>query len=193
MIVATGGTPTIPRITGINTSHVMSGADLHKKARFFLKFFKPETLRSLSKLFMPIGKRVVIIGGGLQGCELAEFLTKRGRKVTIVESGDILGEGMVGVFLGHLMVWFQKKGVIAITGAKGVEITKNGVIVTTKDGKRSTIEADTVVPAVPLSADMKLFNSLEGKVPEVYAVGDCREPLLIVDAIGTGSRVARGI
>jgi thioredoxin reductase len=40
---------------------------------------------------------------------------------------------------------------------------------------------------------MKLFNSLEGKVPEVYAVGDCREPLLIVDAIGTGSRVARGI
>jgi 2,4-dienoyl-CoA reductase (NADPH2) len=171
----------------------MSGADLHKKARFFLKFFKPETLRSLSKLFMPIGKRVVIIGGGLQGCELAEFLTKRGRKVTMVESGDILGEGMVGVFLGHLMVWFQKKGVIAITGAKGVEITKNGVIVTTKDGKRSTIEADTVVPAVPLSADMKLFNSLEGKVPEVYAVGDCREPLLIVDAIGTGSRVARGI
>jgi len=193
VIVATGGTPTIPRITGINTSHVMSGADLHKKARFFLRFLKPHTLRSLSKLFLPIGKRVVVIGGGLHGCELAEFLTKRGRKVTVVESGDMLGEGMVGVFLGHLMVWFQKKGVVAITGAKEVEITKNGVIVTTKDGKRSTIEADTVVPAVPLSANTKLFKSLEGKVPEVYAVGDCKEPLLIVDAIGAGSRVARGI
>ena len=124
---------------------------------------------------MPIGKRVVVIGGGLHGCELAEFLTKRGRKVTIVESGDMLGEGMVGVFLGHLMVWFQKKGVAAITGVKEVEITKTGVIVTDKDGSKSTIEADTVVPAVPLSASMGLFKSLEGKVPEVYAIGDCKE------------------
>jgi 2,4-dienoyl-CoA reductase (NADPH2) len=193
VIVATGGTPTILRITGINSSHVISGAELHGKARFFLRFFKPETLRVLSKLFLPIGKRVVVIGGTLHGCELAEFLTKRGRKVTIVESGDMLGAGMVGVLLGHLMVWFQKKGVIAITGAKEVEVTKNGVIVTTKDGAKSTIEADTVLPAIPLSANMDLFKSLEGKVPEVYAVGDCKEPLLIVDAIGAGFRVARGI
>jgi 2,4-dienoyl-CoA reductase (NADPH2) len=193
VIVATGGTPTTPRITGINSSHVISGAELHGKARFFLRFFKPETLRALSKLFLPIGKRVVVIGGGLHGCELAEFLAKRGRKVTVVESGDMLGEGMVGVFLGHLMVWFQKKGVAAITGVKEVEITKTGVVVTAKDGTKSTIEADTVVPAVPLSANTELFKSLEGKVPEVYAVGDCKTPLLIVDAIGTGSRVARGI
>jgi thioredoxin reductase len=38
-----------------------------------------------------------------------------------------------------------------------------------------------------------LFNNLEGKVPEVYAVGDCKAPLLIVDAIGTGARIAREI
>ena len=36
---------------------------------------------------MPIGKRVVIVGGAIQGCEPAEFLIKRGRKVTIVHDG----------------------------------------------------------------------------------------------------------
>jgi len=191
VVVATGGTPMIPQITGINSPHVISGADLHRKMKFFLRFFKPETLRQLSRFFMPLGKSVVIIGGALQGCELAEFLTKRGRKVTIVESGDNLGDGMVGVFLGHLMVWFQKKGVAAITGVTQVEITSKGVTVTTKEGKKLTIEADTVVPAMPLSANTGLFESLGGKVPEVYAVGDCKTPLLIVDAIGTGSRIAR--
>ncbi len=193
VILATGGMPALPKITGINRSNVVSGAALHGKAKFFLRFFRPETLRSLSKVFLPIGKRVVIIGGGLHGCEMAEFLTKRGRKVTIVEAGNMLGEGMVGVLLGHLMVWFQKKGVRALTGVKEVEITKTGVIVTAEDGTKTTIEADTATPAVPLSPNMKLFESLNGKVPEIYAVGDCQTPLLIADAIGSGSRIARSI
>ena len=74
-----------------------------------------------------------------------------------------------------------------------VEITKNGVTVMTKDGKKQTIEADTVVPAMPLTENTGLVEALKGKVPEVYAVGDCKEPLLIVDAIGTGSRIARAV
>jgi pyruvate/2-oxoglutarate dehydrogenase complex dihydrolipoamide dehydrogenase (E3) component len=40
---------------------------------------------------------------------------------------------------------------------------------------------------------MELFESLKGKVPEIYAVGDCKEPLLITDAIGTGASIARTI
>jgi 2,4-dienoyl-CoA reductase (NADPH2) len=193
VIIATGGTPAIPSITGIDSPHVISGAKLHGKLKFLLRFFKPDTLRSLSRAFMPLGKRIVIIGGALQGCELAEFLTKRGRKVTIVEASDVLGEGMTPVLLGHLLAWFEKKGVIAITGAKRVRIMDGKVVVTGKDGQESVIETDTVVPAVPLSADMGLFERLKGRIPEVYAVGDCREPLLIVDAIETGSNVARGI
>jgi 2,4-dienoyl-CoA reductase (NADPH2) len=193
VILATGGVPTVPKITGINNRNVMSGADLHGKMKFFLRFFRPETLRSLSRFYLPVGKNVVIIGGGLHGLELAEFLTKRGRKVTILEAGDMLGAGMVGILFGHLMTWFAKLGVPAITGVEQVEITKQGVNITTKDGKKSSIKADTVVPAIPLSADLGLFDSLKGKVAEVYAVGDCKEPLLIVDAIGSGSRVAQGI
>ncbi len=193
VILATGGVPTVPKITGINSGNVMSGADLHKKMKFFLKFFKPETLRSLSRFYLPLGKTVVVIGGGLHGLELAEFLIKRGRNVTILEAGDTLGEGMVGHLFSHLMTWFMRKGVPAVTGVKEIEITKAGVNITTKDGKKSSIKADTVVPAIPLSADLGLFDRLQGKVREVYAVGDCKEPLLIVDAIGSGSQVAQRI
>jgi 2,4-dienoyl-CoA reductase (NADPH2) len=193
VIVATGGAPAVPKITGIDRPNVINGADLHRRLKFFLRFFEPETLRSLSRYYMPIGKRVVIIGGGIQGCELAEFLTKRGRKVTIVETSDVLGQGMVDALLGHLLSWFGRKGVASITGASSVEITKNGVTVKTKDGKKQTIEADTVVPAMPLTENTGLVEALKGKVPEVYAVGDCKELLLIVDAIGTSSRIARAV
>jgi 2,4-dienoyl-CoA reductase (NADPH2) len=113
--------------------------------------------------------------------------------VTIIESSDTIGKGMVDLLLNHLMVWFQKKGVVLKTSVKRIEIVPKGVAITMQDGSRSVIEVDTVVPAVPLSADTDLYSSLEGKVPEVHAVGDCKEPLLIVDAVSAGSRVARAI
>ncbi len=193
VILATGGVPVVPQIAGIDKRNVISGGDLHRRLKLGLRFFKPETLRSLSKLFMPVGKRVVIIGGAIQGCELAEFLTKRGRKVTIVESGDALGQGMVDVLLGHLLGWFKRKGVVTITGVTHMEVTNKGLTITTRGGDRRTIEADTIVPALPLAKDTGLLERLLKTVPEVYAVGDCNEPLLIADAIGTGSRIARAI
>jgi 2,4-dienoyl-CoA reductase (NADPH2) len=192
--VATGGIPTLPSIPGIDRPNVISGAELHRKLKFFSKFISPYTLRRLSRFYMPIGKRVVIVGGGLHGCELGEFLTKRGRMVTIVEKADKLGEGMIEVFRGHLMIWFEKKGVRMITGVrKFVEITDKGLTVVDKHGRRETIEADTIVPALPLTANMELFEALLKKVPEVYAIGDCREPALIADAIQTGTKMAREI
>jgi thioredoxin reductase len=54
-------------------------------------------------------------------------------------------------------------------------------------------EADTTVTALPLLPNAGLAKSLEGSAPEVYAIGDCREPHLIVDAIADGSRLARAI
>jgi thioredoxin reductase len=73
------------------------------------------------------------------------------------------------------------------------EITDEGLVITTKAGKRQTIEADTIVTAMPLQSNNELSKSLEGSVPEFYTIGDCREPHLIVDAIADGSRIARVI
>jgi 2,4-dienoyl-CoA reductase (NADPH2) len=194
VILATGGIPVLPDIKGIDNRRVICNADLHRKLKFYLRFLGPETLRWLTKFWMPIGKRVVIIGGAIQGCELGEFLTKRGRKVTIVDTADNLGEGMVDVHLGYLFTWFREKGVATISGVKEyVEITDRGLTIIHKDGHKQTIEADSIIPTLPLKPDTDLLKSLEGKAPEIYAIGDCHEPLLIVDAIAAGSRTARAI
>jgi 2,4-dienoyl-CoA reductase (NADPH2) len=194
VFLAAGGLTMTPKIKGIDRPNVVDGAVLHRRLKFFLKFFKPNTLRKISALYMPIGKKVIVIGGAIQGCELAEFLTKRGRKVTIVDTRENMGEGMVDALMAHLFIWFDKKGVTMIGGIKEyVEITEKGLIVITKEGKRETIEADTIVSALPLKSNALLLKGLEGKVSEVYAIGDCKDPLLIADAIGTGLRTARTV
>ena len=158
-----------------------------------MKFIGPKTLRLLTKLWMPIGKRVVIIGGGIQGCELAEFLVKRGRKVTIVDTADALGEGMISHLKLQLFWWFRKKGVTMMPGVKPVAITDKGLTVLTKEGYKQTIEADSIVPAMPMKPNTELLESLQGKAPEIYAIGDCSNPRLIVDAIADGWKIANSI
>jgi pyruvate/2-oxoglutarate dehydrogenase complex dihydrolipoamide dehydrogenase (E3) component len=125
---------------------------------------------------------------------LGEFLVKRGRQVTIVEKSETLGQGMVDVIRDYLFDWFNKKGVTLIGGVKEyVEITDEGLTIINREGEKQVLSADTVIPALPLSPDLSLFESLKGKVPELYAVGDCKEPLLIADAISAGMETARNI
>ena len=194
VILATGGIPAVPKIPGIDRRNVVSGGELHRRLKTYLKFMEPTTLRWLTKFYLPIGKRVVIIGGDIQGCELGEFLTWRGRKVTIVDKSETIGKGMVDVLQQYLFRWFRKKGVTLIGGVKEyVEITDKGLTIINKDGEKQTIAANTIIPALPLLPDTGLYESLKGKVPEVYAIGDCKEPLLIADAISAGMQVARGI
>jgi 2,4-dienoyl-CoA reductase (NADPH2) len=194
VFLATGGTSTVPPIPGIDRPNVVSGSVLHRRLKFLLRFFRPETLRSLTRFYMPVGKRVIVIGGAIQGAELAEFLTKRARKVTVVEKKTVIGEGMVDALQTYLLMWFRKKGVTLIPGVREyVEITDRGLTIINADGQRQTIEADTIVTALPLTPNNELLDALKARVPEVYAVGDCRDPLLIADAIGTALRTAMGI
>jgi 2,4-dienoyl-CoA reductase (NADPH2) len=193
VIVAAGGAQAAPDIKGINSKNVVSNTALHKQLKSILRFTSPETVRSLTNFYLPIGKRVVVIGGALQGCELGEFFTRRGRQVTIIDTAERLGQGMVDAFQGYLFAWFKRKGVRMEAGVKNIEITDKGVSFTTKDGKKENLAADTVVAATPLVPNMALYESLKGKAPSVYAIGDCKEPLLIADAIGAGMEAARGI
>jgi 2,4-dienoyl-CoA reductase (NADPH2) len=193
VIVATGGNLAVPKITGIDKKNVITTPALHRKVKPYLKVLGPRALGWLTKLWVPIGKRVVVIGGELHGCEVAEFLVRRKRKVTIVEASEVLGKGVIDFRLGLLMDWFNRKGVTIMTGVKSMEITDRGVVITTKEGKKETIEADSIVHTSPLTPNISLFESLKGKVPEVYAIGDCKEPRLIVDAIAEGWQIARRI
>jgi 2,4-dienoyl-CoA reductase (NADPH2) len=193
LIVAGGGIATLPDIPGIHGPNVVSNVKLHGMLKFLLRFFSPKTIRMLTKFWMPLGKRVAIIGGGIQGCELAEFLVKRGRRVTIVDTADVLGNDMISHLKLQLFWWFRKKGVVMLPGVRPVEVTAKGLTVLTKQGYKRMVEADSIVTALPLEPNKELIHSLERNAQEVYTVGDCDSPGLIVDAVAQGWRISNSV
>jgi NADPH-dependent 2,4-dienoyl-CoA reductase/sulfur reductase-like enzyme len=142
---------------------------------------------------MPVGKKVVIIGGQIAACQLAEYIVKRGRKVTIVDVDPTLGEGLILERKNRLFSWFRKKGVTMMSGVNYEEITNEGLTITTKEGNKLTIQADTIIPAMPLMPNTDLLKSLKGRVSEIYLIGDCREPRMIPEAIADGWKIANAI
>ncbi|MFH1834306.1 MAG: FAD-dependent oxidoreductase, partial [bacterium] len=193
IIVAGGGVADTPSIPGIDGSNVLSSAELRKRARPALRLLDPKSLGWVTKKWLPVGKRVVIIGGGIQGCETAEFLVKRGRQVTIVDAGDQVGTELPLLQRILLLPWLGKKGANIMTGVTYKEVTAKGLVVADDEGRAVLLEADTVLVALPLRPDPGLYEALQGKAPEVFAVGDCNEPGLIIDAVAAGFTVARAI
>jgi 2,4-dienoyl-CoA reductase (NADPH2) len=193
VILATGGIPFTPEIPGLNKKNVLAGSDLYRMVKFPLRVLGPKFLNWLTKLWMPIGKRVVIVGGAIHGCELAEFLVKRKRIVTIVEESMELGSGMVSINKTRLLEWLNKKGVTMLTDVKYEKILDEGLVVITKEGNRHTVETDTIILATGFSPNSEMVKPLTGKVPEVHLIGDCKKPGLIIDAIHDGSILGRAV
>jgi thioredoxin reductase len=86
----------------------------------------------------------------------------------------------------------KKLGVVMITNAKVEEITDDGVVYE-KNGEKQTAEADSVVLAVGSKPSVSLMNALKGKVSELYAIGNAKEPCNVLEAIHEGSRLAREV
>lgn len=190
VIIATGGKPVVPDIPGIHHKNVLLMANLHKQLKFFLKIFNSYQLNRLSKIWMPVGKRVAIIGSGIQACELAEFLVKRKRDVTIIDKEELPGQEMVPEETRNsLLGWLERKGTVFHMSAQVKEITPDGVKFITEKGEDKFTQADTIIPALPLAANLDLYNSLSNTIKNLYAVGDCRKPGLISDAVGSGAEI----
>jgi len=80
-----------------------------------------------------------------------------------------------------------------MAGVTYERITDKGITVRTKEGRTVTIEADTIVTAIPLSPNTAITGAFEGSAPEVYIIGDSREPSMIIDAVADGSRIGRAV
>jgi len=94
-----------------------------------------------------------------------------------------------------LMPWFARKGVVKYQEAKFIEVLDKGMVIETKEGKRITIDCDTVVPTTLLKQNLELADKLKGKVKEIYTVGSCfkPEPDLMVDAIAAGAKAGHQV
>jgi NADPH-dependent 2,4-dienoyl-CoA reductase/sulfur reductase-like enzyme len=193
LILATGGLYSVPKIPGIDSDNVVRAAGLNRQLKTCLRFVSPRLLGWATKIWMPIGRSVVIIGGGVHGLQLAAFLVKRDRKVTVVDTAEEMGTGMVESGKFRLFWWLKQKGVLMLSGVKYEEITDKGLTITTKEGEKRILAADTILPALAMAPDTEFVKSLQETAPEIYQIGDCGNPALIIDAIGDGSRIGRAI
>jgi NADPH-dependent 2,4-dienoyl-CoA reductase/sulfur reductase-like enzyme len=172
VILATGSSPLTPEIPGINSDHV-------------------STFENILTDKTEGGNTVVIIGGGMVGCEIADFLARKGKSVAVVEMLDaIMKEMNPSSVRGALLDILRLEGVNLMVDSQVVKITKKGVIIRNKMGRRKLINADTVIVAAGRYSSNHLSQALEGKIPEVYAVGDLVKPRHILESISEGFRVA---
>ena len=172
VFIATGSTSIVPEIPGVGKKMVVTAVDL-----------------LLGK--QEAGKSVVVVGGGLIGCETALYLAQKGKKLTIIEMLNGVMLDMYSANRMHLLKLLADADVNILTETKCLEIRDNGITIADKYGKRSTLEADTVVLAVGLKSTEGLLEALKDKIPEVYAIGDCVEPRKVINAIWEGFRTAR--
>jgi NADPH-dependent 2,4-dienoyl-CoA reductase/sulfur reductase-like enzyme len=142
---------------------------------------------------MPIGDKVVIIGGELVGVELAEFLMERGRQVTVVDESPRFGRGLTLVRRLRLLSELKEHGVILATGAQEIAIGKDAVTWTDEAGIAQSAPVDTVIVAKGAESDLSLANSLDAAGFRVHAIGDANGVGYIEGAMRGAAEAVRAI
>lgn len=171
VILAAGSTPVMPPIPGIEYA---ASANAYLTAQK-----KP-------------GKKVVVIGGGLVGCEAAAYMKETADEVTIIEMlDDILATADHCLNNDQaLRAMLAERNIPAICSAKVTRITPDSVTYI-KDGKEASIDCDTVMIAAGYRANNQLEEALEGFVKDLTVIGDAEAPRKILTAVHEGYHAIR--
>lgn len=213
VVVATGAIRQAPAMEGTDLPHVHDGQSLRAMllgetsdssgsklglgtraalgaARLLGITDNPETVRGASKVWMPIGKQVVIIGGELVGIELAEFLHDRGRRVTVVDELEQLGRGLSPARRAVLLEELPLHGIALHAGASDIRIEGKSVSFKSLDGATRTLPADSVIIAKGAEPNAVLHQELVAAGFDSRMVGDCQGVGYIVGAVRNAADVA---
>ena len=216
VIVATGAVRAMPEIPGNDLPHVFSGDDMRRmmlgqnsdelKRKTGLLTRAATKLGSMTGMtnnldfvrkathqWMPLGKRIVIIGGELVGLELAEFLNERGRKVVVVDDAPRLGAGLTIVRRMRLLDELKEHGVQLYPGSDDMRIEAAAVRFTDRAGEAQVAAADHVIVAKGATGDLRLAEQLQAQGFTVHAVGDARGVGYIEGAMRGAADAVRAI
>lgn len=167
VIAAVGSNPIVPDFPGVDKEKALTVMDVYYNTE-------------------KIGQNVVVVGGGLLGCEAALFLAERGRKVTIVEMLNRMGDPSYPHYTIPLLEAVDNNPNISYRlQTTCVGVTPNGVRVE-KDGKEEVITADSVVFSIGQVPELGTVDKLRDCAREFYSVGDCVKPHRIMAATRTG-------
>jgi pyruvate/2-oxoglutarate dehydrogenase complex dihydrolipoamide dehydrogenase (E3) component len=140
---------------------------------------------------MPVGQRVAVVGGGLVGLELAEFLVERGRQVTVLEEGLAFAPQMAIPRRWRTLHVLREHGAELRLGVRLVRFTEQGVEFETREGEKRALAADHVLLATGIVPDTRLADALRAAGLPVHTAGDAAEVGYLEGAIWSGARLGR--
>lgn len=173
VVVATGASPVIPMTPGLSSIPVCTAIDI------FAGREKPAA-----------GEKLLIIGGGLVGCETALYLEEKGHEIFIVEPGPGIARNM-----GLREGWYLRKSIeessrITIYTGTTVEKIESKKVKLQSKGKYDEVEIDRVILAVGMKTNNQLYEKLivddELKSTQIVQIGDCVLPRKMKEAIHEG-------
>ena len=167
VVVATGGTPIRPKsIPGTDLESVVMATEI---------IMGEKRIEN---------KKVVVVGSGITGLEVTEFLNDAGCEVTVIEMADEIAPGAWFQLVDDEMERIRPYGTKFATGTKLVGIEPGRVLTENrKTGEKGFIEADNVVLSLGVSPVNGLVRELEELgVKNVVAVGDAKKSGTIADA-----------
>lgn len=171
VIIATGAKPLIPDIPGVNNSKIVTSTEI------------------LLGLKDP-GTKILIIGGGMVGCEVADLMGEHGHETTIVDMFPEIGRDVQESVRHFLFQRLEEEKTTIYTNTVVKEFLEDGVRAE-KDGKDISLTGfDTIILAVGAEPVNILSKRLEGKVPELYVIGDASKSRKAIEAIEEGARIA---
>ena len=146
----------------------------------------PQVMQALDAYYHPekLGKQIVMIGGGLVGCETGLHLAQTGHDVTIIEMRDELAPDAYRL---HRVMLLEelKRDTKCHTGYRCTAITEAGVTAVDANGQEAVFPADSVVYAMGMRANSSTVTEIKemaGSIP-VYVIGDCDHADKIINAV----------
>jgi 2,4-dienoyl-CoA reductase-like NADH-dependent reductase (Old Yellow Enzyme family)/thioredoxin reductase len=173
VIIAAGSSPLVPPIPGIHGENVTIVNNY---------YLEKENIKD----------NVVVLGGGLAGCEAAIHLAQEGKKVTIVEMRKELAPD-ANVRHRPLLLKQMENLVEIRTGFRGLEITPEGVLCEDSEKQQHLLIGNSVLCALGQRARRDVVEALQDTAPYVASIGDCAKVSTITNAVYQGYHAALDI
>lgn len=177
LIIATGSLPIVPRIEGLDTCRLYTGDEALCEG----------SVRE---------KNIAIIGGGLIGCEVAEYLAERGKNVTVFEMKDDIAQELTLSRRVFLLERMRDKNIKTVTGAQVTGVDGGKISVIENGAEKTYADFEAIISAPGRRSDTNLTafeDEIKSMGVKVYKIGDACKPSFALEAIYDGFCTAADI